>query len=226
MSAPPRGPRIRIVLIDDHALVREGVRLLLESQVDLALVGEASHRAEALDLVTREQPDVVLLDLDLGGDDGLELIRELPAVASDTRVLVLTGVRDVAVHREAARRGAAGIVAKEKASSVLITAIRKVHAGELWIDRGMVAAVLRDLRQAREREDPEAAKIATLTAREREIVALIARGLGTARITERLAISEKTVRNHLVSVYSKLGVSDRLELAIYAARHGLASPTG
>lgn len=214
---------IRIVLVDDHAMVREGVRMLLEGHADLELVGEARGRAGALEAIARELPDLVLLDLDLGAESGLDLLRDLLARHPATRVLVFTGVRDGEVHRRALREGALGVVPKENAAAVLLAAIRKVHAGEAWVDRSMVASLLQEARQARCEEDPEAPRIALLTAREREIIGLVAQGNGTRPIAARLGISEKTVRNHLVSIYSKLEVSDRLELAIYAVRHGLAA---
>jgi two-component system, NarL family, nitrate/nitrite response regulator NarL len=217
----PEAP-IRILLVDDHAVVREGVRMLIEGQDDLELVGEAWDRAGTAAAIARERPDLVLLDLDLGGENGLDLLREIGALSPETRILVFTGVRDRDVHQRAVQLGAQGIVSKEKAASVLLTAIRKVHSGEAWIDRTMVSSLLRDARQSRERSDPEAARIRSLTPRESEIVRLVAQGNGTRRLAEQLGVSEKTVRNHLVSIYDKLDVSDRLELAIYAVRHGLA----
>jgi DNA-binding NarL/FixJ family response regulator len=222
-AATPHSRPIRIVLVDDHTMVREGVRMLLESQPDLELAGEAWNRAGALEAVTRERPDLVLLDLDLGAESGLDLLRDLIAADPAARVLVLTGVRDPEVQRQAVLLGAIGIVPKEQAASVLLAAIRKVHAGEAWIDRSMVASLLQEARQAQRREDPEAARIAQLTTREREIIGLVAHGHGTRPIAARLGISEKTVRNHLVSIYSKLDVADRLELAIYALRHSLGA---
>jgi two-component system nitrate/nitrite response regulator NarL len=217
----PEAP-IRILLVDDHAVVREGVRMLIEGQDDLELVGEAWDRAGTAAAIARERPDLVLLDLDLGGESGLDLLREIGALSPETRILVFTGARDRDVHQRAVQLGAQGVVSKEKAASVLLTAIRKVHSGEAWIDRTMMSSLLRDARQGRERSDPEAAKIRSLTPRETEIVRLVAQGNGTRRLAEELGVSEKTVRNHLVSIYDKLGVSDRLELAIYAVRHGLA----
>ena len=222
MSAASAAP-IRILLVDDHAVVREGVRMLLEGQSDLVLVAEAWDRAGTLAHLERERPDLVLLDLDLGGESGLELLRESGAACPEARILVFTGVRDRDVHRRAMQLGAHGVVSKEKAASVLLTAIRKVWAGEAWIDRTMMSALLQEARQAPRRElDPQAARIASLTPREREIIGLIAQGNGTKRLAAELGVSEKTVRNHLVSIYDKLEVSDRLELAIYAVRHGLA----
>lgn len=222
-GAAARMRPIRILLVDDHTMVREGVRMLLEGHPDLALVAEAWNRAGALAAIARERPDLVLLDLDLGAESGLDLLRELVAGDPELRVLVFTGVRDPELHRRAILLGALGVVPKEQAAAVLLAAIRKVHAGEAWIDRSMMAAVLQEARQTRREEDPEAPKIADLTAREREIVGLVAHGNGTRQIASQLGISEKTVRNHLVSIYSKLDVSDRLELAIYALRHGIAT---
>jgi DNA-binding NarL/FixJ family response regulator len=144
------------------------------------------------------------------------------------RVIVLTGGRDPEVHRRCVELGADGLLLKDKASEVLIKAIRKVHAGEDWLERSMMRGALAQMRNqgGKEQADPEAAKIATLTEREREVVALVGLGLKNKQIAERMFISDTTVRHHLTSVFSKLGVSDRLELVIYAYRHKLAKPPG
>ena len=217
------GRPIAILLVDDHPLVREGVRMLLEAQPDMELVGECADRAGALAALERLRADLVLLDLDLGADDGLALLGEIVERDPEARVLVFTGLRDPDVHRQAIRLGAFGVVPKEQATSVLLAAIRKVHGGEAWIDRKVITSLLKDARRTRGPDDPEQRKIAALTVREREIVALVAQGHGTRQLAERLGIADKTIRNHLVSIYAKLGVSDRLELAIYAGRHGLAT---
>jgi DNA-binding NarL/FixJ family response regulator len=140
------------------------------------------------------------------------------------RVLVLTGVPDADQHRRAIRSGASGLVLKEHASDLLIKAVRRVHAGEVWVDRGTTAVILKELRQGLDGRaaEPEAARGESLTAREREIVVLVAQGYGTQKMANVLCISEKTIRNHLVSIYGKLNVSERLELALYAVKHGLA----
>ncbi|RIL04005.1 MAG: DNA-binding response regulator [Proteobacteria bacterium] len=223
-AAPSGGAPIRILLVDDHPLVREGVRMLVEAQPDMDLRAESADRVSALAALRRERPDLILLDLDLGADDGLDLLRELLRLDPDLRVLVFTGLRDRELHQRAVELGALGVVPKEQATSVLLAAIRKVHAGEAWIDRKVVASLLQQARRAPQQSDPEQRKIAALTARERELVALVAQGNGTRRLSERLGITDKTIRNHLVSIYAKLGVSDRLELAVYAGRHGLAAP--
>jgi two-component system nitrate/nitrite response regulator NarL len=214
--------RIRILLVDDHLVVRQGLRMLLENHADLEIAGEAATGRAAVEIAMRERPDLVLLDLDLGAEGGLDVIPQLAALEA-TRVLVLTGLRDREIHRQAIRLGASGVVLKEQAAELLVKAVRCVHAGEAWVDRSMTAALLQDMRQGPAgAADPEGARIATLTTREREIVALVAQGFGTQKIADALFISEKTVRNHLASIYDKLNVSERLELALYAAKHGLA----
>jgi len=217
---------IRILLIDDHTVMRMGLRVLIENQQGLKVVGEAAGRADALELAEREQPDIILLDLSLPGTDGIDLIPELQAVAKEARILVLTGVLDPEAHKRAIHFGAMGVVLKEKAPEVLIKAIEKVYEGEIWLDRAMVANVVGQRSRLREssKHDPEVGKIATLTGREREVVALVGEGLRNRQIADRLFISEGTVRNHLTTVFSKLEVSDRFELLIYSYRHSIAKP--
>jgi len=206
--------------------MRAGLRMLLESQPGITVVGEASTCADALALATSTQPDVTVLDLDLGGENAVESIPTLLCTAPETRILVLTGVRDPEVHRQAIRHGAMGLVLKEKAVETLLQAITKVRAGEVWLEPTMIARVLGDLTrpQPAPQTSPEAAKIARLTEREREVVTLVGEGLRNKVIAERLYISEATVRHHLTAIFAKLGVSDRFELAIYAYQNGLAKP--
>lgn len=214
---------IRIMIVDDHAVIRTGLRMLIEQDRTMSVVGMAGTRAEALRLSEEQRPDIVLLDLILGDEDGLEFLPELCKLSPNSRILILTGVQTTDSHRLAIRRGAMGIVLKQQAADMLLKAIRKVHAGEVWIDRSMMGSVLEDVRSERtEAPDPEAVKIGSLTPREREVVALVSEGLKNKLIGERLFISETTVTHHLSSVFSKLDVSDRLELIIYAFRHGLA----
>jgi two-component system nitrate/nitrite response regulator NarL len=214
---------LRILLVDDHAIMRDGLRLLIETTENMRVVGEATNRAQAMQIAARERPDLILLDLDLGCESGLDFLQELLQISSESKVLVLTGVRDTDLHYRAVRLGAMGVVLKEQAGKVLMKAIEKVCSGEVWMERSMTATVLDQIRRSQEppKVDRESVKIDSLTAREREVVALIGQGMGTKQISARLFISEKTVRNHLASIYSKLELSDRLELAIYATRHGL-----
>src|ERR1051325_4690477 len=214
---------IRIMIVDDHAVIRTGLRMLIEQDQAMTVVAMAGTPAEALTLAAAEKPDIIVLDLILGEEDGLDFLPELTKVSSNSRVLVLTGVQTPESHRQAIRRGAMGIVLKQQAAELLLKAIKKVHDGEVWIDRSMIGSVLSEVRtERREEENLEAKEIATLTPREREVIALVSEGLKNKIIAERLFISETTVTHHLSSIFSKLEVSDRLELIIYAFRHGLA----
>jgi len=216
---------VRVLIVDDHGIMRAGLRMLLESQPGLVVVGEAATCAEAVALATSTQPDVIVLDLDLGGENA---IASMPTLlrAPDTRILVLTGVRDPEVHRQAIRQGALGLVVKEKAAETLLHAIMQVRAGEVWLERTMIAQVLGELTrpQPAPQVSAEAANIAKLTEREREVITLVGEGLRNRHIAARLYISEATVRHHLTAIFAKLGIADRFELAIYAYQHGLAKP--
>jgi two-component system, NarL family, nitrate/nitrite response regulator NarL len=223
-NATPRP--IRILLVEDHGIVRAGIRMLIENSPGQTVVGEAAGRDPALDMAAHTQPDIILLDVYLGAESSLNWLPELRAAAPQARVLLLTAVRDRAEHRRAVRLGAVGIVLKDQAASVLATAIEKVHAGEAWLDRTMVATVLSDLVSPgpEPAPDPAKARIATLTERECEVVALVAEGHQNKQIAQRLSISETTVTHHLTNIFNKLGVASRLELVIFAYRHGLAKP--
>ena len=200
--------------------------MIIQSRAGMTIVGEAGNRDDALSLAASEHPNIILLDLDLGGDSGMNLITDLIAASSEARIIILTGVRDPEVHRQAVLLGGMGIVKKEKAAEVLITAIERVHLGEAWLDPSLVAGVLSEMTLSSKgrKIDPEAEKIAALTNREREVIALVGEGIKSREIAGRLFISETTVRHHLTSIFDKLGVADRVELLIYAYRHGLASP--
>lgn len=213
---------IRIVLVDDHVVMRAGLKLLIESSNTMEVVGEANNSAEAIQLATSTCPDLVLLDLDLGQESGLDIIPDLLAAAPNVHVLVLTGVRDPDDHRRAVMRGAMGLVLKDRAVPTLLKAIEKVHSGEIWFDRSLIADVLRErVRGDGRSPDPEEAKIASLTPREREVIALVVEGLRNRDVASRLSISEATVRHHLTSIFAKLGVADRTELVIYSYRNRL-----
>jgi two-component system nitrate/nitrite response regulator NarL len=217
-------PVIRVLLVDDHTLVRAGLRLLIERHPGFTVIGEAAVPSEALAAAVREHPDIILLDLDLGETNGLDLMPSLRAAVPEARVIILTGLRDPEMHRDAVRLGAVGIVLKDQATDVLCQAMVKVHAGGIWLESVLVARVLGEMTRGggRPTTDPEAMKLASLTAREREVIDLIGQGLKNRAIADRMCISEATVRHHLTSIFAKLGVLDRVELVIYAYRHGLA----
>ena len=215
---------IRILMIDDHAMLRAGLRMIIESHIGMVVVGEAENRRESLAAIAHETPDIILLDLDLGDENGLDLLPELITAAPDARIILLTGLRDPEVQRRAILLGAMGLVSKQKAADTLIQAIKKVYAGEVWLDRAMIASILNDRINTSVAADQnvEALRIAKLTDREREVIMLIGEGIKNRQIAARLYISEATVRHHLTSVFAKLGVNDRFELVIYAFQHGLA----
>jgi two-component system nitrate/nitrite response regulator NarL len=217
---------VRILVVDDHAILRQGLRMLVEAEAGFAIVGEAEDGTKALALAASEQPDIVVLDIDLGSDSGLDLIAGIQAAAPRARIVILTGLRDIEAHRRAFRLGARGLVVKEAAAHTLMKAIRKVHEGEIWLDRTSTAHLLAEMSKPAPPppQNPEAAKIAKLSAREVEVTAMLAEGLSNKLIADRLSISETTVRHHLTSIFAKLGVPDRLALLLYAHRNGLVKP--
>jgi DNA-binding NarL/FixJ family response regulator len=218
--------KVKILIVDDHAVIRAGLRLLIETNKRFAVCSEAGNCRNAISAAETSQPNLILLDIDLDGENSLQCMPELLRAAPAARVLVLTGLNDARLHAEALKAGAMGLVLKEKAAEVLLKAIEKVSQGEVWFDRTTMGSVLSEMSRGggRTGEDPEAVKIASLTGREREVVTIIGEGLKNKHIAERLFISETTVRHHLTSVFDKLGVTDRLELVIYAYRHSLAKP--
>jgi two-component system, NarL family, nitrate/nitrite response regulator NarL len=223
---PSKSEPITLVIVDDHKMVRDGIRMIIENRPGLKVVGEAGGKSEALALILKESPDIVLLDLDLRNDSGLDLLPEIKTNSARTRVLILTGVRDPEIHQQCVRQGARGLVQKEAASDTLVKAIEKVYAGEIWFDRNMMSSLLNDVLEQKngKAEDPETLKMGTLTAREKEVIDLVCQGLKNKQVAERLFISDTTVRHHLTSIFSKLDVSDRLELVIYSYRFGLSDP--
>ena len=212
---------INIMIVDDHVVIRSGLRMLIEQDERMRVVAMAGNQAEALERAASQTPDVIILDLLLGDEDALNFLPELCNTSPKSRVLVLTGVQNPDSHRRAIRRGAMGIVLKEHAADQLLKAIKKVYDGEVWIERSMMGSMIQELNKP-PLVDREVAKIESLTDREREVIALVGEGLKNKQVGERLFISETTVTHHLSSVFSKLEVSDRLELIIYAFRHGLA----
>ncbi len=215
---------IRIVIIDPFVMVRTGLRLILEQQPGLKVIGEAGDSVEGLKVVADQKPDIILLKLNPAGNPGLDVISQLINTRKQARIILMTTTDDPQVCLQAIQEGVLGMVSKLQSPEVLVKAIEKVHAGEIWIERSMVARLLTTTDFARRSlaVDPEANRIQQLSKREREVIQLIGRGLKNQQIAIQLYISDSTVRHHLTSIYSKLGVSDRLELLIYAHRMGLA----
>jgi len=199
--------------------MRAGLRLLLEAS-GLVVSGEASNCEEAVAVAERQRPDIILIDLDLG-KASFACFGDLAAASRESRIIALADRNRIDDHPTAIELGAVGLLLKQEPSDMLTKAIRKVHEGELWLDRISTADVFRRMTRRRRFEDVEGAKIATITKRERQVISLISEGLKNKAIAERLFISEATVRNHLTSILNKLGVSSRSELVVYSFKHQL-----
>jgi DNA-binding NarL/FixJ family response regulator len=218
---------IKVCIIEDHAIVRAGLRMLIENSPRMSVLWETQTASEALSNPDLEAPQVILLDLDLGIERGLDLLPSLLEKFSPSRILILTALADTQQHLAAVASGASGVVLKEQAPETLIQAIESVYSGEAWLGKSLMSAVMGKLsRTSSDKPDPEAEKIARLTPREVEIVGLVSEGLNGERIARQLRISEATVRNHLTSILGKLGLSNKFELAVYAHRHRIGGKPG
>jgi DNA-binding NarL/FixJ family response regulator len=213
---------------DDHPIFRDGLCKLLALEEDFEVVAQAQDGRQVLDVLQQYTPDILLLDLKMPGLDGLATLQRLQAVKNKTRVIVLTASDDKNEFVQAMKLGTSGIVLKQTATELLIKSIRKVHAGEIWLDSHTTAAVIRQFVAADDSPAPSAPQSPTrererspLSQREREIVALVAQGFKNKEMAEKMFISEQTVKNHLHNIFDKLGVSDRLELALYAIHNNL-----
>ena len=214
---------VRILIADDHAIFRDGLRKLFEDTDEVTIVGEASNGNECIRMLGKLKPDILLLDLRMPEKDGLAVLEETNFDSIPTRVIVLTAAEDDRDVVRAMRLGARGVVLKQSASDLLLKSIRKVSEGEIWLDNRMTAEVIDAFKRSAEtgqrRDKP------LLSDREKEIVQLVAQGFRNREIGEKLFISEQTVKNHLHNIFDKLGVSDRLELALYAIHHRLIDQT-
>jgi two-component system nitrate/nitrite response regulator NarL len=219
--------KIRIVVADDHPIFRDGLCRLLALEEDFEVVAQAQDGRQVLDVLQQYEPDILLLDLKMPGLDGLATLQRLQSGRNKTRVIVLTASDDKNEFVQAMKLGTSGIVLKQTATDLLIKSIRKVHAGEIWLDSHTTAAVIRQFVAADEAPNapqtaaPRERERSPLSQREREIVALVAQGFKNKEMAEKMFISEQTVKNHLHNIFDKLGVSDRLELALYAIHNNL-----
>ncbi|HZU24215.1 MAG TPA: response regulator transcription factor [Bryobacteraceae bacterium] len=224
IPAERKGP-IRIVIADDHPIVRDGLRKLLSLEDDFEIAGEANDGREVLDLIQEQEPDILLLDLRMPNLDGLATLQAMQTTGKRTKTIILTASEDKNEFVQAMKLGCSGIVLKQTAPELIVKSIRKVYAGEIWLDSHTTAAVMRQFATAADAAinggSSRARERSPLSQREREIVQLVAQGYKNKEMAEKMFISEQTVKNHLHNIFDKLGVSDRLELALYAIHKGL-----
>ena len=225
MASVRSNTKIRLLIADDHAIFRDGLRKLLDSEKEITIVGEARNGAECVKKLRELKPDVLLLDLHMPEKDGFAVLQEVNFDTLPTRVIVLTAAEDDRDVVRAMRLGARGVVLKESASDLLIKSIHRVHAGEIWLDGHMTAEVINAFSASS--KSGARSKKPLLSDREMEVVQLVAQGFHNKEIGTKLFISEQTVKNHLHNIFDKVGVSDRLELALYAIHHRLIdNPSG
>ncbi|MQA30570.1 MAG: response regulator [Luteitalea sp.] len=214
--------QIGVALVEPQTLLREALTTLLNADPGIAVIAAAADASALLKILERRPCDLALLSIEPGGEDFDRELDGLNRLSHQRRSLVLTGDRDPAFHQHLITLGSMGVVSKGQTPEALQNAIRKVHGGERWVDRSRLSLVVK--RPTHEREDgfdDASAKVHSLTAREREVVVLIADGLTNERIAERLFLSVFTVRNHLTAILGKLDLADRFQLAVYAFRRGL-----
>ncbi|MCX5014696.1 MULTISPECIES: response regulator transcription factor [unclassified Streptomyces] len=208
---------IRVLLVDDHQVVRRGLRTFLEVQEDIEVVGEASDGEEGIARAEELRPDVILMDIKMPGTDGIEALRRLRELANPARVLIVTSFTEQRTVVPALRAGAAGYVYKDIDPDALAGAIRSVHAGHVLLQPEVAEVLL-----AQEDQSSSAGRPGSLTDREREVLGLIADGRSNREIARALVLSEKTVKTHVSNILMKLDLSDRTQAALWAVRHGIA----
>ncbi len=225
---------ISVLIVDEENLFRDGIAKVLSAQPDFTIVGCANAAVAAVELIRKERPDICLLGWSANSAGGQKVLNVIQETNLPTRVIMLSDDGEKEDLFEAVRHGCCGIVPKQTSTELLLKSIRKVHAGEIWLDRKSTADVIRRL--AKKSSAPPAApgnsaarlrlreQGAPLSSREREIVILVAQGFKNKEMAERMFISEQTVKNHLHNIFDKLGVSDRLELALYAIHHNMHDP--
>jgi NarL family two-component system response regulator LiaR len=216
------GPPITLLIVDDHQLVRWGVRTFLSTQPDIEVVGEAASGEEALLLVGELVPDVALVDLVMPGMEGIEVTRRIKAISPRTQVIVLTSYHEDEHIFPAIRAGALSYLLKDIGTEELAQAVRKAAAGEVTMHSHVAARLVRELQSRQPASSPTLTS--SLTDREVEVLSLVAEGLSNTEIAARLIISENTVKSHVSNILSKLQLTDRTQAAIYAWRKGLVGP--
>lgn len=218
-AAPFAGRHTRVLVVDDHDLFRTGLAALLAAEPDLEVVGQASSGRSGVRLAREMRPDVVLMDLRMPDIDGVEATRQILRHDPSIPVIVLTVVSDEEQVQAALKAGACGFVAKETPFGSVLSAVRAAAEGAAWLSPRAAEVVLGRLR--REPDAPGSERAAALSARELEVLRLIAGGIGNAQIAEALGISPRTAKNHVASILAKLGLPSRVQAAVYAVRTGL-----
>jgi two-component system, NarL family, nitrate/nitrite response regulator NarL len=219
--------RIRLLLVEEAGIFRDGLANLLAVQKDFEVSGTADSAAKAVEQLRAIRPDIVLLGWSPNSPPSQRVFSAIHDAKLESKVIVLTNEDSKEDFVEAVRQGCCGIVAKQTSTELLLKSIRKVHAGEYWLDRMTTADVIRRLAKKRPASNAPSSRLGVrdqstaLSTREREIVILVAQGFKNKEMAERMFISEQTVKNHLHNIFDKLGVSDRLELALYAIHHNL-----
>ena len=219
--------RVRIVLADDHQLFRDALKQLLDAEADFVVVGEAGDGEEAVAQTLQHEPDILLLDVAMPNANGMQVLEQIAAASKTTRIIMVTGTVEEEALRRALHLGARGFVLKESGAMQLLESIRVVHGGEYFVGRecmeDLVSAVrgrgIAETKASRSKRD------FGLTLRERQIVSAVVDAYQNKEIAEKFAISEKTVKHHLTNIFNKVGVSNRLELALFAVHHQLDSST-
>jgi DNA-binding NarL/FixJ family response regulator len=215
---------IRVVLVDDQAMVRAGFRMILECEDDIDVVGEAADGRDAVDLVARARPDVVLMDVRMPHVDGIEATRRVRATADPPHVLVLTTFDLDDYVYAALRAGASGFLLKDAPAEQLVDAVRVIAAGDALLAPSVTRRLIEDVARRPALDATPPPGLADLTDREREVLQLIARGLSNAEIAERLYLGEATVKTHVGRVLTKLGLRDRVQAVVVAYESGLVTP--
>jgi len=224
-------PTIGLVLVDDSSLFRDGLANLLAGQRDFRVHGAADSPGVAVELIRSTRPDIILLGWPAGSPSSQRIFAAIQDNRPASRIIVLSDGESKDDFLEAIKQGCCGVVPKQTSTELLLKSIRKVHAGEFWLDRITTAEVIRRLARKGTATNAPSARLgvrdhsSALSQREREIVVLVAQGFKNKEMAERMFISEQTVKNHLHNIFDKLGVSDRLELALYAIHHNLHEPS-
>ncbi len=216
------GNRISVLIADDHSMLRQGLKQILELESDIEVIAQASNGSEAIQLAKEHRPDVILMDINMPGINGLQAIKQIKDDKLSSRIIVLTIHEDREYLFKTLQMGAEGYVLKDAEPKVLIEAIRNVHSGRSYIQPNMTMELVKEFNRVtlheKEKHDDN-----NLTSREVEVLELIAEGMINKEIAKTLYISEKTVKNHVSNIFRKLNVSDRTQAAIYAFKHNIKS---